>query len=771
MRFEAMLARKYISAQKRHSALTICSIIVAVTLMSMLFTGYATMNKCLRAASYELQPYHMCVTGLTNEQFDKMSKLDTVESYNKTKLPDGGYQLELMFKKNSVKDMEAYLQNVMLKDLGMKVQDYPGWKDGNVIMNRSLMRYDFVDDEAKKSNLQVLALFYVFIVFIALALRLIIDTAFEISSKERERQFGVLQSVGATPKQIVRIMTMEGLYLSIVGIPVGLLTGIGVAYIAFRRILSSGIADAYFTSEKAEELVRFHVSIPLLILAGVTGLVWVLLSAYGTGMRVIKKSPVEAISARSNTVKKVRRHTLMGLLFGWIGKLSSRNARRQPKRFIVTILSLMISLALFAGVGSAMNYIADFEEAALSMYIPADLEINCDYDVFDPLSYTKYARKLEDSGYFSKSYFSVTKAAQPVDSKKSNTYYITYLSRDEYEKDFFNKPPVSYDELAKSGGYILNTGDEEPDTSLDSLTLSVGKMYASDKVKEECLKEAEGRQKKVTVDHDYTEVEYASPKYFEVVKKINAESEDSLTSEDHTFKIIHSCKQPVDEDALMPTDIMSMREGKTLIATIDQYEAGEYEMYGNVGIPAMIELDIKDPKQHKQVLKYFDNAEDMNVMIDCFEMTQQLRSTTAAYSIAASFVTGLIALIAVVNMINIVSTGIINRKSELASMQCFGMTRGQLYKMAFIESLQYTLFSAIGAIILCSVMVFLTRKLFTLTEILTADSVARLVGYSEPIMRVCAATLFAFVVSMLSAIIPLRLMRKTPLVDQIRSVE
>ena len=68
-------------------------------------------------------------------------------------------------------------------------------------------------------------------------------------------------------------------------------------------------------------------------------------------------------------------------------------------------------------------------------------------------------------------------------------------------------------------------------------------------------------------------------------------------------------------------------------------------------------------------------------------------------------------------------------------------------------------------------MVFLTRKLFTLTEILTADSVARLVGYSEPIMRVCAATLFAFVVSMLSAIIPLRLMRKTPLVDQIRSVE
>ena len=39
----------------------------------------------------------------------------------------------------------------------------------------------------------------------------------------------------------------------------------------------------------------------------------------------------------------------------------------------------------------------------------------------------------------------------------------------------------------------------------------------------------------------------------------------------------------------------------TLTLTQDDL-AGEYEMYGNVGVPAMIELDIKDPKQHKQVL-------------------------------------------------------------------------------------------------------------------------------------------------------------------------
>lgn len=778
MRFETMLARKYISAQKRHSALTICSIIIAVTLMSMLFTGYATLNKCLRASSYELQPYHICITDITAEQSDKMSKLDTVESYNKSKSPDGTYQLEIMFKKNSIKDIEVYLQDTMTGDIGMNMQDYAFWRETHIIMNRKLMNYDFVDDDAKKSNLQLLAIFYGFIVFIALALRLIIDTAFEISSKERERQFGVLQSIGATPKQIVRIMTVEGLFLSIIGIPIGLAAGIGVAYIAFRRILESGIADAYFASEKAEQLVRFHVSIPLLILAAITGLAWVLFSSYGTGMRVIKKSPVEAISARSNNVKKVRRHTLMGLLFGWTGKLTSRNARRQPKRFFVTILSLMLSLALFAGVGSAMNNVSEFIQASISTFTMSDLEIGYSYDIFDAPSYRKVLKKLEDSGYFSKYYCSTVKVAAPADeyAKKicgdKNVYDILYLSKDEYERNFFGNPPMSYEELAKSGGYILNTGADEPDKSITELKLNTKKIYASDKVIEKCREDAKNKQNEIIDDDEMERVKYAVPDYGDVIKIVKEESEDNFTQEEHTFKIVHSCKQPVDEDALDPAEGMPMYDGiKILIATLDQYDSSENEMFGNVSFRPFIELDIKDPKQHKQALKFFNNADDMNVVFDSFEMTQQIRSTTAAYSIAAGFITGLIALIAIVNMINIVSTGIINRRSELASMQCIGMTRGQLYKMAVIEGLQYTLTAAVGAIVLCTLLVFFTRKLFVMTEILSPQSIMKLVKYSEPTIRVVAATLFAFIVSILAAVIPLRMMRKTPLVDQIRSVD
>ena len=156
---------------------------------------------------------------------------------------------------------------------------------------------------------------------------------------------------------------------------------------------------------------------------------------------------------------------------------------------------------------------------------------------------------------------------------------------------------------------------------------------------------------------------------------------------------------------------------------------------------------------------------------DMFGELQKIRTTIGAYKIAANFITGLIALIAIVNMINIVSTGIINRRSELASMQCVGMTQGQLYKMAVIEGVQYTLFAAVGAIVICLLGILLTEQFLISTEIISEAGRGKIISYTDPIWRVIAASGFAFIVSILAAVIPLRRMQKTSLIDQIRSVD
>ncbi|MBR6069498.1 MAG: FtsX-like permease family protein [Ruminococcus sp.] len=783
--FEFLLARRYIKTQKRHSALTICSIVVAVTLMSMLFTGFATLLGCLRDAHYDQKPYHMCFIGITSEQADAVKKLPEVESYNvkKNELGDGTYDVEVMFKKQSMKDSFTYLQTVAGEKLGVSLQDVPYWVPAHVDSNTQLMNDDLVDDSARFRFVQMLCIFYVFIVIIALTLRLIIDTAFEVSSKERERQFGVLQSVGATPKQIVRIMTAEGLMLSAVGVPIGILLGIGCAYIAFKQIVGNGLADAFFTSDKAGDIVRFHISPLMLLIAAVTGLAWVLFSAYGTGMRVIRKSPVEAISARSNTVKKVRRRTIMGLLFGWVGKLTSRNARRQKKRFIITILSLTLSLAMFAGIGSVMNAVTDAVTGPIAE-LGHDFDMSLDYSCFDLMGYKKDLEYLEKSGYFSKYYYGIMKRANAVDSERG--YYIEYLSRDEFEATTYGKAPVTYDELRDSGSYLYITGADEPDESLRELELRVVESIASDEVKKDfeeryaAAQAAKQEAKKNTADNAGSDYEDDDDDgwdpyrdgYIELVKA----TKETCKQSNHTFKIAASCKtiEPDNTNPFIVTESSYYEENqyKLLIATIDQYEAGEYKLYGNYTSPiTSLNVDIKSPEVHEKAVKYVNQNSDIKLWWDMFGELQKVRTTAGAYSIAAKFITGLIALIAIVNMINIVSTGIVNRRSELASLQCVGMTRGQLYKMAVIEGLQYTLFAAVGAIALCLLGIFLTETMLIATEAMPPESRGKLISYTDPVWRVLAASGFAFIVSVLAAVIPLRSMQKTSLIDQIRSVD
>ena len=85
-----------------------------------------------------------------------------------------------------------------------------------------------------------------------------------------------------------------------------------------------------------------------------------MISAYGTGMRIIKMSPIQAISNRENKVRNVLRFSLLGTIFGWKGTLAARNNQRQPKRFAVTVLSLTVSIMLVASFSLVLKAAVDY---------------------------------------------------------------------------------------------------------------------------------------------------------------------------------------------------------------------------------------------------------------------------------------------------------------------------------------------------------------------------------------------------------------------------
>lgn len=756
MKFEQFLAKRYISSQKRHAALTICSIIIAIALMTMLFTSYTTLNGIGRAASYDSEPYHMCIYKLTASQSQAVQKLPAVESCKLRRNPDGKtYYAELMF--SGYIGEQGEFAEQLKNDLKIE-GGFVKWED--YAYNSDLMGYDLTDLDGRFNAIQMFALFFVLVLFIAASLRLIIDTAFEVSSKERERQFGMLQSIGATPQQIVRVLTTEGLILSAIGVPVGAGFGILLGYAAYKAVLTSGVAEVLFTTAKAEELVHFHVNPWMTLASAVVGLCWVMFSAYGTGMRIIRKSPVQAITARENKVKKVKKFTLLSLFFGWTGKLASRNARRRFKRFVITVLSLTLSITLYAVLATVMNGFEKGMEQALAVYSMFGVPYNPDFTLHissgmerDPLAYAEPLKRLENTGYFKDvMYIHGENGELSPDSYKNGIYYVSEAT---YRMLFGDDPSVSFAELSASGGAVL-VNAENSDISADTkqLTLNVNK---SDHITaeeyeahvDENGKVTEGYKHISTVDNiDMYWYNSSAPATFAIVgeETFEFESEYADTDLDHAF----------------------------LILSEQTYHERDYKLYGDFcfgGGP--LDCSLASESDY-ELAKHFleENAETYHFeeWSDIYADMKTIRTVLSAVRIGVTFIIIMVALIAIVNMVNVVSTGILNRKQELAAMQCIGMTRGQMYRMTVIECLTFALWAAVASTILCFLLIYGTEQMLIVMTLLE-DMEEKLVSYTEPLPKIWIASAAAFLVTLLASVFPLRNMQKEPLIDQIRAVE
>ncbi len=807
MKFESLLARRYIRAQKRHSLLTTCSIMIAVALMVMLFSTFTTLMGIMRDTMYDEAPYHVMFTDVTREQAAEIRHMNQVASAELIEKPGGGYAVQVMF--NTYLDNELEFFQKMIDNLHLRASISDNGQVEGMEINDSLMRFDQINLAGKYQTACCFALFFIFVIFFALTLRLVIDTAFEVSSKERERQFGVLQSVGATPKQIVRILTVEGMMLSGFGVPLGVGVGLLLTLAAYKAVLATGVAEAVLEPEKISKIVQLHINPLMTAIAAIVGIAWVFFSAYGTGMRIIKMSPVQAITSRAKTVKKVKKHTFLSLIFGWTGKLASRNARRNRKRFIITVLSLTLSLTLFASVSSVLH---QMETSLRGVFMSYDefgeilpdfaLETNLEPEkpAQSPTAFAECIKMLEDTGYFKNFDHKTRRNAKihaegtAVDDEQRIAVY--YVSRYTYQRIFGEKPEISYDDLTKSGsGILLNAADNGFSADIKELTLDI--QRSQEITKEEYIRRYEAAVKEIIKNDPKREKDFADGR-----RTISAESKGNayiitrdysekfppedgvfceMIEETVTFPVAGTFEQEtptylMDDGGQTRKELFLILTDDTWITegckTFGPYNKWSYDDWLTCNLVS--EEDYPAAKQfltdHKEIFGYYTEDDDEYGGTDMYAQMKKLRTLLSAEHVGLTFLLVLIALIAIVNMVNIVSTGIINRKSELASMQCVGMTRGQMYRLAIIECLQFTLWAGVAATLLCIVIGIGTYNMMGAFD-LTGDIKPDIQMIIEAVAKIWIASIFAFLCALAASLIPLHMMQKEPLVEQIRAVE
>ena len=738
MRYEKLLAKRYIKAQKLQSVFTVISIAAAVAVMTMFFLLYSVFMDCARTVEYNNEPYHLLFRDITAQQGEELQNIEHVELVKLEQESDSSVTAYVMFKDN-FGDKTEWAQTTASK-LGISGQPVCEWND-------ELLFLDNIDDTAHLHRLQLFSFIFVFILAFAFALRMVIDTAFEVSSKERERHYGVLQSVGATPEQIVKIITSEAIRLCIIGIPVGLVMGIGFAYGMYKAVLNNGLLKIFETisSSEVKLLLPFRIDPLMLILAGATGIAWVFFSAYGVGMRIIKKSPIEAITTRANNVEKVKKHPLLGIFFGVSGRMASRNAKRQKKRFVITVLTLTISITLFGCCTSVSDYLRNFFENFMNLDpIYCDFEVDVDKDKLDI---------LEKSGLFKDIGISDIKFVK-FSEKANESSLIEYVNKTAYEQITGGKTNVSYEELVETDGYIVNPGGFDygkDDSLLEKLENSVGKDIECYAIK----KTIDDKNNKTADDMERT----AAAKSETVKVKV------------HISGVVPDAK----------ASIMSIHG--LLIAPIENVDSwGENVGSFFVGKTRLTcTCSVINISKYKDAIAFFENN------TSCIEMradwyAERVKGTSEMSAITAGvlFINVLIGIIAVINLLNIVSTGIANRRSELASLQCIGMTSGQLDRMAALECLQYTISSAVISLVLCSLILLgldsaqklvFSENIMSQTEAEMFRKIIPKMDYATAYIRIVAASLAAFLTACAASVIMLRHQNTDSLTEQIRGTE
>lgn len=747
--FEFKMALRYITAQKRHSLLTICSIASAMALITMLFTCFFTAFGCAADIAYAEKPYHLQISNLTADE------TQIVRDYVGDKADitaieddDGLLTLRIYF--------TEYIDDSMFKDPGYLQKLAKRLKDSGANAeydsNADLINLDLIDVDSRANFAVYFALFYIFANFFIIMLRLIIDTAFEISSKERERQFGVLQSVGATPAQIVKAITAEGLILSAVGIPVGIPAGIGLGYGAYRAVVATG----FLFTPRQLEFVRFHVSPLFILISAVTGLVWVLLSAYGTGMRVIKMSPTEAIRSGSSSVRKVRRFSLFGALLGWKGKMASRNNFRQPKRFAITVLTLTLSMTLFAGT-TALDSISEVFIIAVSDAETAEADFLVGYRRFPDMDYRDSIERLESSPCFktvNADYSMSNYALKENDEYEIEAYMVvSYMNEDAYNEYFGGEPTVSYEELSESGGHIMALPEEGYKYSG-----VVGEMQSTRRADFDTLRYETLTPEEYSALSEEEQSEYYMRGDGMIYTKLT-----DITAE---LDIAAECFSPTAAEAMLYPGAFPEVD---IIGTLDTYDKMRGKYYGDT-VYVHIECDLAGDEYFDEAIDTIEADPCLTLEHDYYSEKRRREAIKAAVRIAVAFITAGIALIAIVNMVNIISTGILNRRGELASMQCLGMTRGQLYGMTVVECLQYAVTAGVLSTILAALIVWGTKEMVVVAfgfENLTLFDLS----YGDVIGRVWISALAAFAAAIAASAVPLLSMRKKSLVDMIRKAD
>ena len=517
----------------------------------------------------------------------------------------------------------------------------------NISLNTELLRWSGASLSDRTMGM-LYAVAGVVIGIIILTSVFVIKNSFDIANQEKKKMYGMLSSVGATSKQIKKNVLHEGFILGLIGIPLGILSGILADYILV--IIINYFAKNPFNDFK----FVFSISIWPVILSIILGAVTIYLSILRAAKKSSKISPIEAIRNNNEikiNSKKIKSSKIVNKLFGVGGDIAYKNLKRNKKRNRTTIISIVISVAVFISLSSFLSY---------GFKLTNQYYQDANYDIQVYLEDTKEESKKVINDIIKMD--NITKYS--INRRMSMTF--------DYKK-YYNED-------------VLKFFDGVNDLSLR--IMSVGEDEFKRILKENKVDESNYNYKGLLIDKNIFYQE-GSKNYKEVnlfdLNKFKTVT-GSINNKDLSIKILKRIDtlpmglQNVYSET--PTIIVSDKFYNYIVSNYNVNDTNSRSLYIKSTDAEKLESLIKEYLLDENITNY-----------SLFNIEKEAKAQRSLIILVSIFLYGfiiVISLIGITNIINTINTNMNLRRRELAMLKSIGMTKNEFNKMINLESIMYS---------------------------------------------------------------------------------
>ncbi|MBO0458021.1 FtsX-like permease family protein [Enterococcus hulanensis] len=535
--------------------------------------------------------------------------------------------------------------------------------DRSYTFNDEVLRFTGASDD-KVFNLLLYSIGTILVVLIMLGSIFLIYNSFTISLNERTRQFGILSSVGATPNQLRNSVLFEGLCIGALGIPLGVILGIGSI-----QIVIGVVAKNFNNVLYANIPLVLKVSLPILVAAAFVSLLTILISAYLPARKAANTPVMESIR-QSNEVKvsakDVKVTKFSERIYGLEGMLALKNFKRNKKRYRTIILSLAFSVVLFV---SAQAFGNSLQQSAKQMVVDTDYDIVfSSSEIPENDLFRLYDKFQKVEGITSSSYQAMLQYTSQVESSDFSARYRE-LETSDPTKQTVLKADVQFIE------------DKEYLRFIKRMKLPV-KEYTGENGK--MLAVAKQRVEKNGEKNELINLFAKDMLDLTIVPEINGKPSPD---QQQMIKVKFVDTYPLDT---LPRTTAGKKPYVFMLVA-------PYQMKANFS-PAGIDQDLgvtflsKNAGKSTAEMKKIIQKEGITVPYELYnvhEIFDQSRNTIFVVNIFSYVFVAMISLIAIANVFNTISTNIKLRRRELAMLRSVGMTDRDFNKMMIFECIFY----------------------------------------------------------------------------------